>query len=232
VNEKPASAAPGDGRERDLVAGVLRGYRTWHIDAGGLPRRPGTLPLTSITRQHVAWPPELRAECTRAEGDIASGERRGHRAPDARCACGIYAWYRPDDAAEYAAEVFGVVDAAGVVLMGTRGFRAERARIRAVVTRNRRLTAACRDAGIEVFRRRRVLLAQYPPDDVTALVGPLDAPARRPFHAFGLVIGLSVWFRALVVLCAVGLLPATLVVGGLLVSEAAVLALALRYVRG
>ena len=51
--------------------------------------------------------------------------------------------------------------------MGERGFRAERARIAAVVTRNRRIAAACTWASIAVYRRRRYLLRDYPPEDLS-----------------------------------------------------------------
>jgi hypothetical protein len=69
------------------------------------------------------------------------------------------------------ASVFGAIEASGLILMGERGFRAERARITAVVTRNRRVAAACTRAGIAVYRRRRDLLRDHPPDDLAALLG-------------------------------------------------------------
>jgi hypothetical protein len=69
------------------------------------------------------------------------------------------------------ARVFGAIQASGLILMGERGFRAERARITAVVTRNRRLAAACTQAGIAVYPRRRNLLRDYPPEDLSSLLG-------------------------------------------------------------
>jgi hypothetical protein len=75
------------------------------------------------------------------------------------------------------ARVFGVIEASGLVLMGERGFRAERARIVAVVSRNRRLAAACEQAGIAVYRRRRDLVRDCPPEDLSALLG--DPPDRE-----------------------------------------------------
>jgi hypothetical protein len=61
----------------------------------------------------------------------------------------------------------GAIQASGLILMGEPGFRAERARIAAVVTRNRRMAAACTQAGIAVYRRRRYLLRDYPPEDLS-----------------------------------------------------------------
>jgi hypothetical protein len=74
--------------------------------------------------------------------------------------------------------VFGAIEASGLILMGERGFRAERARITAVVTRNRRVTAACTRAGIAVYRRRRELLRDLPPDDPSSLLG--ERPRCHP----------------------------------------------------
>ncbi|MFS8584282.1 MAG: hypothetical protein FWJ72_04290, partial [Acidimicrobiia bacterium] len=165
----------GDGA-RALVPGTLRGYRTWRL----LRRAPedGALPLTSVTRG-VRWAPTLTAECAPLEPGV-DGLPEGagaHRAPTAGCRCGIYGWYDPHDADILRARVFGVVQASGLVVMGERGFRAERATIAAVVTRNRRLARACERAGVAVYRRKRDLLAAFPPEDLTALLGPRPAPA-------------------------------------------------------
>src|SRR5262249_61774805 len=55
-------------------------------------------------------------------------------------------------------------------------YRAERARISAVVTRNRRLAAACAAAGVTVYGRRHDLLRDYPPDDLSGLLGANSTP--------------------------------------------------------
>ena len=44
-----------------------------------------------------------------------------------------------------------MVQASGLILMGDRGFRAERTRIVAIVTGNRRIAAACTQADIAVY---------------------------------------------------------------------------------
>jgi hypothetical protein len=127
--------------------------------------------------------------------------------------------------------VFGAVEASGLVLMGTRGFRAECARISAVATRNRRLAAACADAGIPVYRRRRDLVAAHPPDDVSTLVGAPPARSRQRTHPFALVICLSVWLRAALLMVATGFLPPAAIIGGVLASEALVIGLVVCYLR-
>ncbi|MGH9248042.1 MAG: hypothetical protein ACRD0W_00765 [Acidimicrobiales bacterium] len=177
-----AEACGGGDAGRPLVPGSLRGYRTWR-PASRLGRHPdGMLPLTSVTRRHVVWTPTLRARCEPPDtgfpipGPSTLGD--DHPAPQPGCNCGIYGWYAPDDTGRVDARVFGAIEASGLVLMGERGFRAERARIAAVVTRNRRIAAACTRAGIAVYRRRRVLLRDYPPEDLSSLLG--DRCRRHP----------------------------------------------------
>jgi hypothetical protein len=166
---------------RPLVASTLRGYRTWRPARRWARVPEGALPLTAVTRRHIVWTPNLRACCSPPW--IAPRHRESvlpsdHQAPFAGCRCGIYAWYQPDDTGILHAGVFGAVEASGVILMGDRGFRAERARIVAIVTRNRRVAAGCAEAGIGVYRHRRDLLRDHPPHDVGTLLG--DVAAREP----------------------------------------------------
>lgn len=220
----------GDGG-RALVPGTLRGYRTWRLQ-----RRPpadGALPLTSVTRR-VGWPVTLSAECTPPE-PLTDGLPEGagaHRAPTAGCRCGIYAWYDPDDAGILRARVFGVVQASGLVVLGERGFRAERATIAAVVTRNRRLARACERAGVAVYRRKRDLLADHPPEDLTALLGPRPAPAGghhpvtppQRLSAFDGVVLAAMLTRLAVIVLAVVTLPPLPAVMAAAAAHAGVLA--------
>jgi hypothetical protein len=225
------SDAPGLGGSDDrqeLVAGTLRGYRTWRVVPRSVPLEPGVLPLASVTRPQVMWPPELSAECTSVEFAPMNPTPRPpeptHPAPARECNCGIYAWYEPEEARALGAEVFGVVQASGLVMLGTKGFRAEHVEIAAVVTRNARVTEACREADIAVYRRRRDLIADHPTDDVSALIG--ETPPSRTWHprAFALVICFSVWMRIAILIAAAGLLPPAAVIASLVVSEGAVLA--------
>jgi hypothetical protein len=121
------------------------------------------LPLTSVTRRHVVWAPTLRSRCVPGETGLpnwgSSSVEADHPAPQPGCNCGIYGWYAPDDTGMVDARVFGAIQASGLILMGERGFRAERARIAAVVSRNHRIAGACTRAGIAVYRRRRDLPA-------------------------------------------------------------------------
>ena len=174
MTDLPARPATDDAGTA-FVAGTLRGYRAWRAVNRWTPVPDGSLPLASVTQPQVIWTPTLTARCTPPESwsfrcpppEVADG----HTSPSIQCTCGIYAWYAPDDAGMLSARVFGVVEASGLVLMGDSGFRAQQARIVAVVTRNRRVASACAAAGIAVYRRRRELLEDYPRDDLTSLLG-------------------------------------------------------------
>jgi hypothetical protein len=198
------------------------------------------LPLSAVTRRHVVWPKSLSAECT--DPDIAlhahvrAREPEPHRSPAPWCQCGIYAWYAPDDTAVLDAGifgVFGVVQASGLILMGDRGFRAERAEIVAVVTRNRRVAAACAEQGIAVYRRRRDLLKDYPPEDLSALLDdePADADAKdttppsapRSPRGFGLALCLAVWARAALVALVAVMLPIAVAIVTAVMAELALI---------
>jgi hypothetical protein len=159
---------------RPLVPGWLRGYRTWEPDRRHGQATDGMLPFTSVTRPEVVWSPTLHARCVPREAACPTPgpptPLADHRAPQAGCNCGIYGWYAPDDTGMFAARIFGTIQASGLILMGERGFRAERASVAAVVTRNRQVAAACTRAGIAVYRRRRDLLRDYPPEDLSSLL--------------------------------------------------------------
>lgn len=217
-----SEACGGGDAGRALVPGSLRGYRTWRLRRPRSLADDRTLPLTSVTRRHIVWPPALRARCE--PGDVGfpapwsppvTGD---HPAPQTGCNCGIYAWYAPTDTGMISARVFGAIEASGLVLMGERGFRAERARITAVVTRNRRLAAACGRAGIAVYRRRRDLLRDHPPEDLSSLIGgdaqqenPTDpggpGPQAPPPTGFDGLVFLAVWGRAALIAAALVVLP-------------------------
>lgn len=236
-----SDACGGGDSARPLVPGSLRGYRTWRL-ASRLECVPdGMLPITSVTRRDVLWTPTMHAECTPDAGPPPRRRTttRGvdHAAPRTGCKCGIYAWYAPDDTALLRARVFGVVEASGLVLMGDRGFRAERARVTAVVTRRPRLTAACARAGIAVYRRRRDLIRDHPPEDVSSLLGvrpappPEPAPPRTPFDGFDRTLLLAIWGRTALLLGGAFVLPIVAVLVLAVAAEIALFAMIVSRVR-
>jgi hypothetical protein len=130
------------------------------------------------------------------------------------------------------ARVFGCIEASGLIFMGERGFRAERARVTAVVTRNRRLATACEQAGIAVYRRRRDLLRHHPPEDVSSLLADGNGPEGRaitpqvasPSGFDGLLL-LAVWARAALIAAALVALPTTPAVVAAVVAHVALIGL-------
>lgn len=122
------------------------------------------------------------AECSLPTPRTDDGWEPNHAAPHATCSCGIYAWYRPGDLADDG-DVFGVIEATGRVLLGTSGFRAERARIVALCVPDDGDGIATRLAaryGVPAFTAPADLLDAFPPEDVTALLGrePEEPPER------------------------------------------------------
>jgi hypothetical protein len=220
---------------RPLVAGSLRGYRTWRLHRRGSSTSDDSLPLASVTRR-VVWGPTLTACCT-PEVPAISGQdpvthAGDHRAPVAGCRCGIYGWYDPTDTGILRAGVFGVIEASGVILMGERGFRAERARIVAVVSRNRRLTAACEEAGIAVYRRRRDLVRDWPPEDLSGLLDdpvdreqPTPTPRRPPLSGFDRLVLMAVLGRVALIATALAALPTGVAVLTVILAQVALLSL-------
>lgn len=211
---------------RPLVPSTLRGYRTWRLVRRRVP--DGLLPLTSVIRRQVMWPAMLTAKCVPADAwalpELA--DRPGHQAPRTGCNCGIYAWYRPDDTGMVSARVFGAIEARGLVVLGERGFRAERVQVTAVVTRNRRLAKACAAAGVDVYASRRDLLRALPPQDVSGLVGEPEPPAdpspkRSSPAAVDRGALLAIWTRTAAILGAAVVLPAALAILAVIVVEVA-----------
>ncbi len=202
---------------RALVPGALRGYRTWRVLRRRTHVPDGALPLTSVTRRRVVWGPSLTARCKRGDAGMrglwSSTLDDDHAAPRAGCGCGIYGWYSPTDTGMVSARVFGVVEASGLVLMGERGFRAQTVKIVAVVTRNRRVATACVRAGIPVYRRRRQLVRDYPPEDLSSLLADTHRPAPPPAVApqapplFDWLACLAVWSRVALIAAALIALP-------------------------
>jgi hypothetical protein len=226
---------------RALVPASLRGYRTWRLlsrrAAAQLP--DGALPLTSVTRRNVRWEQTLTARCEAPGpgtlGPAPSATDAGHRAPEAGCVCGIYGWYDPADTYMTSARVFGVVEASGLVIMGEQGFRAQRATIAAVVTRSRRATAACERAGVAVYRRRRDLLRDYPPDDVSSLLGDPPAPAAAAAVPapgnFDYFVLCTIWARSAVIAGALVALPSNTALVAAAAAQAAATGLVVRRLR-
>lgn len=107
--------------EEILIPGSILGYRQWYWSHGELTSQGDTV-----------WEKgEIHAEC---KNSLLFTVHRDtvveHSSPHIDCTCGIYAHYLPLESYERGREnVFGVVEASGKILMGTKGFRAEKTKI-------------------------------------------------------------------------------------------------------
>lgn len=194
------------GSGTDLVNGTLRGYRCWRL-VRYIPREvPRSLPESvwgwrpEFVLAAVSWPVFWGgAEITEARcgwknhtpcmcSDCRERYESIHRVPMQGCTCGVYAWYTPDWARhEHTSTVIGVIEAHGKILLGTSGFRAQRARIVAIAPMNRRnvqarnalrVMTSRRYSGVKVAPDPDALFREYPPDLGTVTnLGVTMAPA-------------------------------------------------------
>lgn len=118
------------------TAAPIIGWRTWHaidkewpfyvdgVDKAG---------LYSLARGGYRWEDGINAAKCGGGGLSGEGETN-HAVPDAYCTCGFYAWHNHDQVEATCAvgEITGLIEGAGRVIWGARGWRSEKARIVAV----------------------------------------------------------------------------------------------------
>jgi hypothetical protein len=175
------------------LVGEIVGLRTFRIDDSGL-----LLPLYS----HGAWYDGANtAECAPPTGHHP---RRPHAVPDPDCECGFYAYGSAAVAARNrnSRYVQAVVSCWGGVVAGTKGFRAEHARIDALWIGPSappwlRKRVAARYPSARLYANASAMLAEHPP---TSLDCYREAGARRRVPAVAAVVGGGA-------LLALGLLP-------------------------
>lgn len=130
--------------ELPVAAGTVRGIRAWYMSSvheRAFTWDVRTMPdaLVKLTGMYGwDWPAGTawnQADCAR----FLPGNT--HRAPASTCGCGFWAYWRAGEPGQITnirdfAIVTGVIEGAGKVIIGTKGFRCERARILALaVTR-------------------------------------------------------------------------------------------------
>lgn len=109
---------------RPLHLGTIHGVRSFRLD----PK--GRLKPVGMTDYYTWKPGENRAKCIGG---------RNHRAGQLNCACGFYAYWDGENSRHVGFndyQVEGVIEAWGLITVGTRGFRAEYAKIVALVIPN------------------------------------------------------------------------------------------------
>lgn len=170
----------------EFAVGTVRGLRSWHAEEAG---------LRSVSRKYIWRPGENTAHCYRVElCDCADcrAERDAMLAVSPHrmetCDCGFYAYFAPQ--IEVGSETYtrptgsytiGVIEAYGRTIVGTKGFRAQRARILALalngtepdaslstwaaIAHERRLQhtgLAAHRLGVPLFTSVEELLAEFP----------------------------------------------------------------------
>jgi hypothetical protein len=105
---------------------------------------------------------------------LVATETLKHLSPQLGCFCGFYAAYHPDGLInapgthDFLNQKLAVVEASGRIVLGTKGFRAEKMKI------------------VDTFRvplfvgDNPSILEKYPPDDVSVLLGGEDDASRSP----------------------------------------------------
>lgn len=123
----------------ELVASTLRGYRSWKLSTD----RRNKLYAVSMDTE---WESKnIIADCVGNQSVWWTSGDQHSDVPLATCTCGIYGWYEPENALSlHTGAVVGVVEFSGRILMGSVGFRAEKARIVGIAPGSRGDWAAVR----------------------------------------------------------------------------------------
>jgi hypothetical protein len=170
----------------DLVVGEVRGYRAWRLSREGY--------LGSLADDHRwDWATE-KANCYAWRG---LRDWTDHSAPFTGCTCGLYAYYRPKTVPPVKGQVFGVVSVTGRVILATRGMKAERMTILALVTDD---PWPGELYGVPIYPNRKALLSDFPPQGYGELVDvdptdPLFGIGGRPATVGAIASGLAAGMR-------------------------------------
>ena len=150
-----------------LAAGSVLGVRAFGVDVLGRLRgvtygdvfRPG-LNVARCNAPQVRWVPG-------PAGDMIWEPEPGHRAGTAECGCGYWAHYDGSHSYDAPTRAAAVIEGHGLVTLGTSGFRAEKARLVALVP-PAQLPIAARvadiygAAGVPIYRTLADALTEHP----------------------------------------------------------------------
>lgn len=147
--------------DRPFVAGSLTGVRSFSVWDGRLAS-----PLYNRTG---GWSAGENIAACRSPASNWMREYAGktqHRAGSMGCHCGFYAYFRPGHNPHHASgNILGLVEGYGLVTVGNRGFRAEKARIVALILTPGILpddTVWANYPSIPSFRTVDAALAEFP----------------------------------------------------------------------
>lgn len=184
-----------EGRERVLVPGTLRGYRAWRRRYRAKGESPYTLaPLTVEVLDCWTSPDPRVSFCALSATDRFNlGLTPAHHrasAPVRGCSCGFWATYESDQYRPYIMRkqwisawqpvegshsfqnecglAHGSIKASGRILLGTVGFRAEKAEIEALWGKGCKATAKA--YGVPWLPTREEFVEAFPPPSVDELI--------------------------------------------------------------
>jgi hypothetical protein len=200
---------PDCGNEDTLVPGTLTGYRRFRFSVD-------TESLTAVAQCHVVITPgENTARHTiynqspwrpRIPGEFSYDEP--HEAPREGCTCGFYGYYTPDlidkTFNDNSWTCCAAVEVWGKVILGTKGFRAEKMRILGIVPPREigwsgdvgRIfwDRVVRKHDVPGYRHVGALVDAHPPQDVRHLIPEPEAePEVDPYYLYTGFSGLSSW---------------------------------------
>lgn len=114
--------------QRTFAIGTITGIRCWKIDrkAEALVPVSTMIPYTWCAGVNNAW-------CHRNRIQLHWEEPADHRLMGLGCTCGFYAYYCEAHTYRNNASIEGVIEGFGRCVVGSRGFRCERAIVRALV---------------------------------------------------------------------------------------------------
>ena len=174
------------GAEPPLIPGTLRGYRSWNITGlvstcpcgcGERMASEAGATLLPVTYHTFAWVDGINvAVC--GNGGPHQIPYVSPFGPEMECRCGFYAKYRP----EFIEGVIrGVIEASGRIVLGTKGLRAEKARIIAAAPNDQWIFITSRDDVVDQLQKKysstkwfdttATMLEEYPPQSVDELLG-------------------------------------------------------------
>jgi hypothetical protein len=161
-----------------LVPGTLRVFRSWFVNADGW--------LEAMNFPAV-WGPGLNVAHCMGSGGVGRNVTPMSRVPDPACTCGFYGTYKPPSFISplHLNAIHGVVQVSGRVILGTKGVRAQKARIVAVVALESSLfyvdpqrVALTRQhyPDVKWFNSLLEIVQAFPPQDVSELIGKPELP--------------------------------------------------------
>lgn len=183
-DEKPTPRPAGefDGHHTEFAPGVVTGTRSFDVDKLGR--------LLGVAYATVWTPGENEAKCMKRDDyailmgyndrpRVREADRPPHSIAD--CGHGFYGYYEGSNDYYAAGRVMGVVEAYGETIIGSRGFRASKARIVALhvppeISVGKRRLIARNYPEVAIFDSFDAMVSEFPPDDAGHGLNPDTDP--------------------------------------------------------